>query len=96
MYAQQVSDRLTRKVHVAVRQMSNTADMVRAVDVVADFDHREVPVGFDDAVEIDERERDHPICHGRWIWEERKEFELDAIEVVDWDGGFGVAVQVFV
>ena len=91
-----MGNRLAREVYVAVREMRDPADVVRPVDEVADFDHSEVPVGFNDAVEIDQRQRDHPVCH-RWrIREERKEFELNTIEAVDGYGCFRVAVQVLV
>lgn len=58
-------DGLAREVEVAVREVRDAADVVRAVDVRAHLDHRQVPVRLDDAREIDEREGHAPVGHGR-------------------------------
>ena len=65
--------------------MRNPANMVRAVDVVAHFDHCEVPIRFNDTVEVDQGQWDHPVCYGWRIREEGEELEFNAIEVVDWN-----------
>jgi hypothetical protein len=55
---------------------------------LTDLQHRQIPVFFPSLLQIDDCKRNHPISEGRRVWIEGKYFQVDAVELVNHDGGF--------
>ncbi len=61
-----------------------------------DLDHSQIPVFFYLLREIYQSDWDHPVSDSRRIWIEREDFQLNGVELVNWDGRFGIRIEILV
>ena len=61
-----------------------------------DLDHSQIPVFFYLLREIYQSDWDHPVSDGRRIWIEREDLQLNGVERINWDGCFGIRIEILV
>lgn len=92
---EEVLDAFLGELEVSVGQGGDALDAVDPVDERNDAQHGQVPILVDHGVDAHGEEGDMPWLDAGRVGQSRKEFDIESVELVDWNHAFAVVVQIF-